>query len=716
MAAGRIVIPGWMPALDSNGVPIANARMFFYQNNTTTLATVYSDQTLTTPLTNPIVANASGQWPSVWADTENLFSVTVDANYGPAGVPFTFDDVSPSNSAGGGGGGGGGINRGAWNASTNSPVIVSGEGEEGDFYTVTVSGSAVVDGIGSWVQGDQILFKTGVWTKVPSTAGTSYLYTTLEEHGGRANDSTFDNSAAFAAAEAYLTARMTSEPGFKGVLMLRGAVDYYFKDTLLMKRTGGVWIGDRTRLIYNGASTTKDLIVFGHYNGGEPLAGKPQTRDVYVEGIQVLSLTAMTAGWAIRTRSCIESTFKLELQTQTGYEAYGNNLYNGLWNEWSATVVYEGVTFIAKNKVIAINGAPGGSGGKSDAWFDIGKIAGGQLGCHIGGAFGGIWFSTRTTFIANKKHVLENQALTAENNREVMYKGATFDYTQDLLGGPADVGIDIAGPGECYHDFIGCWIAGQFGAAVIVRDTSNAFVNMSGNRFFNIQASTLDPTLDGSAVVTDSVAARIFVNGGQANAIPGYVFRSRVAGHNLNFADVHLFNCPAGPYDPTFVSTTDTSFRPLSGATWTRSGWFDNNVVIGANVDQGYSLSRLSGNPVINFDSTDYLEYLRASNLLNVRIGGSTPLVVSQTGIGINGTPPIFPVYISGTLDGSGTGSGSFGVPQANVLYGFVSVLDGAPGPYGRVIQVQTNGSSYLVPGDASVAGKPYKGLVWCLS
>ena len=96
MAAGRIVIPGWMPALDSNGSPIPNAQIYLYLNGTTTLATVYSDDTLTTPIANPVEANSSGQFPEIWADDANLFSVSVDAPFGPPGIPFTFDSIGPA--------------------------------------------------------------------------------------------------------------------------------------------------------------------------------------------------------------------------------------------------------------------------------------------------------------------------------------------------------------------------------------------------------------------------------------------------------------------------------------------------------------------------------------------------------------------------------------------------------------------------------------------
>jgi len=73
--------------------------MFFYLNKTTTLATVYADEALTIPLPNPLPANSAGQWLPVWADDANLFSVAVEAPYGPPGIPFTFDDLGPSTSS-----------------------------------------------------------------------------------------------------------------------------------------------------------------------------------------------------------------------------------------------------------------------------------------------------------------------------------------------------------------------------------------------------------------------------------------------------------------------------------------------------------------------------------------------------------------------------------------------------------------------------------------
>ena len=99
MASGRLFIPGWMPARDSNGDPIPNVVVSFYQNETDVLASVYADDALTVPLTNPVAANSSGRFPQIYASDAMTYSASVDAPYGPAGQPFTFDGLQASQAA-----------------------------------------------------------------------------------------------------------------------------------------------------------------------------------------------------------------------------------------------------------------------------------------------------------------------------------------------------------------------------------------------------------------------------------------------------------------------------------------------------------------------------------------------------------------------------------------------------------------------------------------
>lgn len=99
MASGRLFLPGWMPARDSNGDPIPNVSVSFYQNETDVLASVFVDETLTIPLPNPVAANSSGRFPEIYASDAITYSASVEAPYGPAGQPFTFDGLQVSQAA-----------------------------------------------------------------------------------------------------------------------------------------------------------------------------------------------------------------------------------------------------------------------------------------------------------------------------------------------------------------------------------------------------------------------------------------------------------------------------------------------------------------------------------------------------------------------------------------------------------------------------------------
>jgi len=83
--------------------------------------------------------------------------------------------------------------RGLWNASTNTPTIVSSVGTTGYFYTVSVAGTTNINGISSWAVGDTIIFNGSVWQKsVPSgnfidvTAKSLTLTTTGDTATGQA--------------------------------------------------------------------------------------------------------------------------------------------------------------------------------------------------------------------------------------------------------------------------------------------------------------------------------------------------------------------------------------------------------------------------------------------------------------------------------------------------------------------------------------------------
>jgi len=63
---------------------------------------------------------------------------------------------------------GGTVYKGSWNASTNTPTIVSSTGSQGDYYVVTTAGTTNINGVSSWAVGDWIIFNGSIWEKIPN--------------------------------------------------------------------------------------------------------------------------------------------------------------------------------------------------------------------------------------------------------------------------------------------------------------------------------------------------------------------------------------------------------------------------------------------------------------------------------------------------------------------------------------------------------------------
>jgi len=61
------------------------------------------------------------------------------------------------------------VNRGNWNASTNTPTLSDGSGENGDTYYVSVAGSTALDGISEWAVGDRVVSSDTAWLKQDNT-------------------------------------------------------------------------------------------------------------------------------------------------------------------------------------------------------------------------------------------------------------------------------------------------------------------------------------------------------------------------------------------------------------------------------------------------------------------------------------------------------------------------------------------------------------------
>jgi len=61
------------------------------------------------------------------------------------------------------------VYKGAWDASTNTPTLVSSTGTSGWYYVVSVAGTTNLDGITDWQVGDWAIFNGTIWQKIDQT-------------------------------------------------------------------------------------------------------------------------------------------------------------------------------------------------------------------------------------------------------------------------------------------------------------------------------------------------------------------------------------------------------------------------------------------------------------------------------------------------------------------------------------------------------------------
>jgi hypothetical protein len=94
MASGRIILPITEPILNSSGQPVSGATLTIDIAGGATLANVYADSGLVTPVTNPQASDAAGRFYSqstvLWCDSSQAYDCTVNW---PDGTSETYKNI-----------------------------------------------------------------------------------------------------------------------------------------------------------------------------------------------------------------------------------------------------------------------------------------------------------------------------------------------------------------------------------------------------------------------------------------------------------------------------------------------------------------------------------------------------------------------------------------------------------------------------------------------
>jgi len=153
-AASRFVLP-IQTVIDSTGVPLPGAFLYFYASGTSAPVNTYADAALTTPNANPVPANAAGVFPNIFLSIAAYKVVLTDSSLNPI---WTADPVL------GGPPLGGGTATLASATTTDLGSVVAS--------VITISGVTTITGFGSTVQLGEIkaLIFSGILTLTQSAS------------------------------------------------------------------------------------------------------------------------------------------------------------------------------------------------------------------------------------------------------------------------------------------------------------------------------------------------------------------------------------------------------------------------------------------------------------------------------------------------------------------------------------------------------------------
>lgn len=369
---------------------------------------------------------------------------------------------------------------------------------------------------------------------------------TPETFGAYGNDSSVDNSVAL---NKFFSAAASGLP------VVFPDKTYYFKSALTCAAANDLEIVGRGTLIYNGASTTIDLLTIG--------ASSPQSIRMRLSGLRIASNTTMTAGTTLHLvkvyRSAIED---LILDGQDG----NGNLWNGLWFDGCDVETVEDFQIAAANDCLRFNDG-------SDLFLDNGKICPADVvlggarnsacGIRMGGGFGGCQFGNVDVIGCNINMTVDN-TLSVTANREINFSaGAALDSSKT----GANLYLNETSGAPVYVNSAGGWFGSAHTHNIEIANSSSAYnIVFAGGRIYNAQT--------GDGVRNNAPNAIISLTGVQIANNAGYGVNDATTSISVKTSLCQFSGNGSGdlagtvmdPVRPTIVSITNGSNAAIQGS------------------------------------------------------------------------------------------------------------------------------------------------------
>lgn len=260
----------------------------------------------------------------------------------------------------------------------------------------------------------------------------------------------------------------------------------------------------QTVLLYTGTNTTSDLWTIG--DGSTSMTGWS------ISGMRFDSTTTMAGGAALRMRRMRNGSELLDVDAGV-FGQPDRKLYNGIWLDNVNIFKYSKFNIQVRNQGLMMNGAATNDEG-SDIFLDDGVIAFSNIGYHVGGGQGGVYFGKVLAYANGTNYQIDN-ALVPHRNREIFFSDqsvsdGSYEYgvwINDTLTSNAPIVMNGA------FGSAGVLRAGPKGVEIYVQKWPNGRISLGPGQLYNATSDGMRVD-DASTIITIDSARHIFNNGG----------------------------------------------------------------------------------------------------------------------------------------------------------------------------------------------------------
>ncbi|MBY4728345.1 MULTISPECIES: glycosyl hydrolase family 28-related protein [Burkholderia] len=260
----------------------------------------------------------------------------------------------------------------------------------------------------------------------------------------------------------------------------------------------------QTVLLYTGSNTTSDIWTVG--DGTTSMTGWS------ISGLRFDSTTTMTAGAALHLKRMQNGSELFDVDAGV-FGQPTRKLYNGVWLDNVNVFKYSKFNIQVQNQGLMMNGSPTSDEG-SDIFLDDGVVTFSNIGYHVGGGQGGVYFGKILAYGNGTNYQVDN-ALAARLNREIFFSDQCISDGSYGYGVWINDSLTSNAPIVMNGAFGSAGVLGGSpnGIEIYIQKWPNGRISLGPGQLYNATSDGMRVD-DASTIITIDSTRHIFNNGG----------------------------------------------------------------------------------------------------------------------------------------------------------------------------------------------------------